>query len=130
MADPKHRGLPPHYQQLGRDQLPIQRVGEADVFTLIGNDSPVEQHMDGRLQAITVDAGGSTTLALPKGNEQLFFYVTDGAGSAIYNDMTMTLGQYDVVITRPDAKTATLTAAADENLYALAFYLPPFMNMN
>ena len=79
-ADLKHRGLAPHYQQLGRDQLPQRRIGDATVFSLIGLDSPMEQHMTGRLTATTVDPGGSTQVEAANPDEDLFLYITDGAG--------------------------------------------------
>jgi redox-sensitive bicupin YhaK (pirin superfamily) len=126
-ADPKYRGLPPHYQQLGQAELPVRREGGADVYTLIGEESPVEQHMDGRLEAIVVQPGETTRLALPQAGEDLFFYVTDGAGEAQYRQERAPLGQYDVILARPDAADVTLTASDDAPLHALAFYLRSFI---
>lgn len=127
IADRHYQGLPPHYQQLGRDQLPTQRVGSASVYSLIGDGSPMEQHMTGRLTATRVDGGGSTAILAPQPGEDLFLYVTDGKGSVIHHDAPATLGQYDVMLARPDMDTATITAAADEPLHFLSFYLPRFL---
>lgn len=128
VADPKHRGLEPHYQQAGRGDLPKQRVGDATVYSLIGGGSPMEQHMAGSLTATTVDAGGTTTLALPRPGEDLFFYVTGGVGQASHGaQLADPLGVYDVILARPDANPITLTAGPDAPLHALSFYLPSFL---
>src|SRR5664279_3610137 len=82
VADPRFRGMEPHYQQLGRDQLPAQRIGEATVYSLIGDGSPMQQHMTGRLTATVVDPGGSTHIVAPRPDEDLFVYFTDGRGQA------------------------------------------------
>ncbi|MBC8170097.1 MAG: pirin family protein, partial [Anaerolineae bacterium] len=74
VADRQHQGLPPHYQQIGRGDLPVRQVGGAKVYSLIGDDSPIEQHMTGRLTAARVDDDGTTTLELPSSNEDLFLY--------------------------------------------------------
>ena len=65
IADLEHRGLEPHYQQVSRDELPVYQMGDATVYSLIGEDSPMEQHMTGRLTAIHVPEHGETTLKLP-----------------------------------------------------------------
>jgi redox-sensitive bicupin YhaK (pirin superfamily) len=127
MADPKHRDIPPHYQQLRRDQLPVLRVGDADVYTLMGEDSPVEQHVEGRLKAIAIDPNGTTTLEAPCPGEDLFFYVTDGAGTATHEGKTVALGQYDVMLAQPNVSPVTLSASGDNTLHALGFYLPSFI---
>ncbi len=126
-ADPKYRGLPPHYQQLGREQLPARRVGAATVRSLIGDDSPMEQHLiGGRLTAATVEAGGSTTLEPPREGEDLFVYVTDGLGQAAHDGDGADLGQYDVILARPQADAIQVSAAA-QPLHVLNFYLPRFL---
>lgn len=127
-ADPKHRGLPPHYQQLGRDQLPRRRVGEATAFSLIGAGSPMEKHIiGGRLSATMVDAGGQTQVEAPGPNEDLFLYVTDGAGEARWDSQGAALGQYDVILARSEAAGPSLRAASDAALHFLSFYLPRFL---
>lgn len=126
IADRQHRGLLPHYQQLGRAELPQRRVGDATVYSLIGGDSPMVQHMTGRLTAGMVDAKGTTTIEAPHEDEDLFLYVTDGTGEATYDGQTVPLKQYDVILATPDMQTATFRA--DERLDFLSFYLPKFLN--
>src|SRR5438477_9305362 len=40
VADPKYRGLEPHYQQVRRDELPARRAGDATIYSLIDELSP------------------------------------------------------------------------------------------
>jgi redox-sensitive bicupin YhaK (pirin superfamily) len=127
-ADPKHRGLAPHYQQLNRAQLPVRQAGEAKVFSLIGGGSPMAQHMSGRLTATQVDPGGHTPLELPQPGEDLFLYITDGAGQVEYNQQTLNLAQYDVILAQPQAEAIHLSAAPGHSLHYLSFYLPKFLN--
>ena len=127
-ADPRFRGLPPHYQQLDREQLPTRRTGEATVFSLIGADSPMEAHMHGRLTAAAVDPGGATELIPPEPGENLFLYVTDGHGQLATAENEVDLGLYDVVLARPAAPAAQLSANSAESLHFLSFYLPAFLN--
>ncbi|MBZ0294071.1 MAG: pirin family protein [Anaerolineae bacterium] len=127
IADRQHRGLHPHYQQIGREQLPARQIGDAAVYSLVGDNSPMEQHMTGRLTATTVPAGGSTTLEAPRADEDLFVYVTDGVGEANYEGAVSSVGQYDVMLATPDALPATLSAA-EEPLHYLSFYLPSFLS--
>jgi redox-sensitive bicupin YhaK (pirin superfamily) len=126
IADDKHRGLPPHYQQLGRDQLPAHASGDATVTHLIGDDALMEQHMTGRLTATHLPAGGATHLEPPRPGEDLFLYVTDGAGDAA-NGSAHGLGQYDVILATPDTEAVTLKAVADTSLDYMSFYLPSFL---
>jgi len=126
VADFKHAGLAPHYQQVNQTQLPSRRVGDATVYNLIGGGSPMDQHMQGRLTAATLPAGGATTLEAPAPGEDLFLYVTDGAGQARLLATPTPLGQYDVLLARPDAPAVALTAAA-EPLHYLSFYLKRFL---
>ncbi len=127
-ADPRFRGLPPHYQQAHRDQLPSRRAGEAMVFDLIGSGSPMEAHMHGRLTAAAVDPGGATGLEPPQPDEDLFLYVTDGRGRLSTPAGEVELGLYDVILARPSAPSAQLCAASEDRLHFLSFYLPPFLN--
>jgi redox-sensitive bicupin YhaK (pirin superfamily) len=127
IADRRYQGLLPHYQQVGRGQLPAQRVGDATIFNLIGDDSPMEQHVSARLTATTVEPGGQTTLAAPRPDEDLFLYVTDGNGQAVHDGQSPTLGQYDVVLATPEAGTATIAAQPSAPLHFLSFYLPRFL---
>ncbi len=127
IADRQHSGLPPHYQQLRNNQLPARKLGDATIYSLIGEDSPMEQHMTGRLTAARVPAGGKTSLEAPRPDEDLFLYVTDGAGTAL-NGGPHTLGQYDVILARPDVEPVALEAAPGEDLHYLSFYLPKFLD--
>ncbi|NWF68961.1 MAG: pirin family protein [Chloroflexi bacterium] len=121
-ADEHYRHLPPHYQQLNRDQLPLRQVGEARVFSLIGDNSPMEQHMQGRLTATMLPAGAETLVEAPRPGEDLFLYVTDGAGTAHHTP----LGQYDVLLGRADMPVVSVKAG-DRPLHYLSFYLPRFL---
>ncbi len=127
-ADPKHRGLEPHYEQLRRDQLPSRKQGDLTITSLVGDDSPVDHHVDARLSAIDVEPGGTGLLPLPGADEDLFLYITDGTGYAMHEANPVTLGQYDVILARENASPLALTAAPDSALHALAFYLPKFLN--
>ncbi|NDJ55096.1 MAG: pirin family protein [Chloroflexi bacterium] len=126
IADPKYRGLDPHYQQASRADLPRRKVGDADVVSLIGQDSPMEQHMSGRLTATQVPAGGRTIIEPPQEGEDLFLYVTDGAGQAV-NGHSDALRQYDVILARPDLQQVSINASPDQALDYLSFYLPSFL---
>lgn len=127
VADPQHRDLPPHYQQLSNHQLPKRQVESATVFSLIGDGSPMEQHMTGRLTATMIPQNGATTVENPQEGEDVFLYVTDGTGQVTYNGLTYALGQYDVLLIRPDADEVKIQASADDRLDYLSFYLPPFL---
>lgn len=133
-ADRKYRKLP-HYEQLHHTQLPKRKEGDAHVYSVFGDDSPLERHMvgDARLTAAFVPAGGKVELEPPRRNEDLFLYVTDGTGELDAEDATAVryseraLGQYDVILARADAKHAVLRASADSELRFLNFYLPKFL---
>jgi len=127
-ADAKYRGISPHYQQLNNSEMPSRMVGGAKVTSLIGQDSPMEQHMTGRLTAATVTPEGTTTLEAPRPDEDLFLYVTDGAGTfAAEKGESGTLGQYDVILARPGVEKVEIKAA-DTPLHFLSFYLPRFLS--
>ena len=128
IADRYHRGLEPHYQQVSRNELPTERNGDATVYKLIGPESPMEQHMTGRLTATTIDTGGITNLMPPLPGEDLFLYVTDGQGEVTYEGVTNPVGQYDVILARPDAQEIALKAAEGTKLHFMNFYLPTFMS--
>ncbi len=126
-ADPKYRGLEPHYQQVGSADLPSRRSGNATIYALIGDGSPIDQHMTGRLTATTVESGGQVTVELPRSGEDLFLYVTDGAGQVEHLDYRCAAGQYDVILARPDSQSITLRASPETPLKFLSFYLPGFL---
>lgn len=127
IADPQYRHIAPHYQQLNHEQLPKRRIGDADIFSLIGDDSPMEHHMNGRLTATLFADKGTTTVENPREGEDLFLYVTDGEGQVEYEGEAHPLGQYDVLLVRPDAQDVLITTDNDERLDYMSFYLPTFL---
>lgn len=127
IADRHHRGLPPHYQQVPRAQLPARAAGSATVYSLIGNGSPMDQHMTGRLTATTIPAGGETIIEAPRPDEDLFLYITDGDGQAASNEQMWTLEQYDVILATPEMAEVRVCAGAERGLDYLSFYLPRFL---
>jgi mannose-6-phosphate isomerase-like protein (cupin superfamily) len=56
----------------------------------------------------------------------VLIYVTDGSGRLDSGEEPVDLGQYDVLIVRPDAARCTVTATT-EPLRLLSFYLPTFV---
>lgn len=124
-ADRQYRDVAPHYQQLAQNQLPERRVEQATVYSLIGDDSPMERHVDARLTATYVEPDGTTTIEAPRPGEDLFLYVTDGSGQFTHRGETQAISLYDVILARPDADPVQLTG--DHNLRYLSFYLPPFL---
>jgi len=127
-ADPHHRGLAPHYQQPPRAAFPTYAHADAQVTTLIGDESPMEAHlMGGRLTATQLPAQGQTQLEAPRADEDLFVYITDGQGQAHLLTGEPSLNQYDVLLARADVPSVTLTAA-EKPLHFLNFYLPRFLN--
>jgi len=127
IADLEHRGLPPHYQQLSKAALPSHRVGDATVYSLVGGDSPMGRHVTARLTATWVDAGGSTSLQAPQAEEDLFLYITDGAGHVDLPDARTALGPYDVLLAQPDTPQVTISAQVAQPLRFMSFYLKPFL---
>jgi redox-sensitive bicupin YhaK (pirin superfamily) len=132
IADPKYQNLPPHYQQLSQSEIPKKKSGDAEVFSLIGEDSPMEQHMHGRLTATTLKPGERMALDLPRSDEDLFLYVTDGSGTLILeNDSEVNneklIGQYDVILARSKAPGTNYISSFDDPLCFLSFYLPKFL---
>ena len=128
VAERKWHGLEPHYQQLTNRELSTRWVEDASVCSLIGDDSPMTQHMNGRLTATALKAGGRSKLEAPRPNESLFLYVTDGEGRVRYGDKSIALGQYDVILASDAIETATVTTSETAPLKWLSFYLPAFLN--
>jgi hypothetical protein len=79
------------------------------------------------LTATVIDPGGETQLEPPQPGEDLFVYITDGKSYVANEFGTHRLGQYDVILARPDVDTTSLTADADSDLRFLSFYLPSFL---
>jgi len=128
VADRKFQGLEPHYQQLEHNALPARQVEDATVYSLIGDNSPMLQHMQGRLTAGMLNAEGRTSIEAPHVGESLFLYVTDGEGYVSFDGNTKSVGQYDVILARSDAESAILSATSDSSLHWLSFYLPEFLS--
>ncbi len=127
IADRRYQGLEPHYQQLEQAMLPVRQLGDASVFSLIGDGSPMDQHVAARLTAATLTANGTTTLEAPRSGESLFMYITDGVGQVEQGGATYNVGQYDVILATPDAETAVVTSTSTAPLHWLSFYLPEFL---
>ncbi|MCA9902414.1 MAG: pirin family protein [Anaerolineae bacterium] len=125
-ADAQYRHLPPHYQQVGEAALPARRQYGATIYDLIDGESPMDSHVNARLTATVITPGGSVELEPPRAGEDLFLYVTDGSGALQNSRLNANLGQYDVVLARPDAH-AHMTAGQDAPLHYLSFYLPSFL---
>ncbi|MCA9890406.1 MAG: hypothetical protein KC546_18630, partial [Anaerolineae bacterium] len=117
------------YQQLNKDALPVRRVGDADVYSLVGEDSPIDQHITARLTATWVDGSGTTSIEAPQTGEDLFLYITDGAGTAELPQGEVALSQYDVLLARPDMPQIALTSSADKPLRYMSYYLRPFLRL-
>ena len=127
LANPQSYGVAPHYQQLGKRQLPARRAGGATVYDLVGGSSPMQQHMTGRLTATEVEPDAGTTLELPQPGDDLLVYVTDGAGSATHDGTRLALGQYDVMLARADAGRVMVESDSGQSLHFLSFSLCQFM---
>lgn len=127
IADLEHRGLPPHYQQVGKADLPVRQVGDASTYTLIGADSPMESHVSAQLTATTIPAGGETVVEAPSSDYDLFLYVTDGAGQAQWSGQDVALGQYDVLLAQPEMPQTHIRNTGDAPLHYMSFYLKPFL---
>lgn len=129
-ADPAYRDLEPHYQQAGRSELPQRKLGDGTVFELIGENSPMQQHMDGRLTATVIPAGGRSEIEAPRVGEDLFLYVVDGAGSATLEGKTDQLSLYDVILATPEMPDVILQASDEKPMQVMSFYLPEFIYHN
>ena len=84
--------------------------------------------MTGCLTATTIDAGGITNVVSPMPGEDLFLYVTDGQGEVAYEGVSKPVGQYDVILARPDVQEIELKAVPNMKLHFMNFYLPTFLN--
>ncbi len=123
-ADPIYRDVEPHYQQLSRAELPVRQIGDGTVYSLIGDGSPMESHEEARLTATYLD-NGTTSLEAPRVGEDLFLYITDGAGEFTRNGATQELGLYDVILANPSVEPIEIKS--DGKLRFLSFYLPSFL---
>ncbi len=88
----------------------------------------MESHVTARLTATWLEPAGRTFIEAPRDNEDLFLYVTDGVGEAHLPHNPRPLGQYDVILARPDMPQITLTADSEQPLRFMSYYLKPFLN--
>ena len=123
-ADPTYHEVEPHYQQLSRQELPVRQIEDGMVYSLIGDGSPMDSHVEARLTATYLD-GGTTTVEAPRVGEDLFLYVTDGTGEFTHNGETQALNLYDVILANPSVSPVELSS--DSKLRFMSFYLPSFL---
>lgn len=126
IAERHHRGLPPHYQQVSKTELPTRKMGDATVHGLIGYDSPMQHHIQGTLTAAYLAQEGKTQLEAPQIGDDLFLYVTDGAGTVVYDGQEIPLRQYDVILAKPSVAPVNISTTT-QDLSFLNFYLPTFL---
>ncbi len=126
VASGEHRGLPPHYEQVSLRNMPSRRVGDATAVDIIGADGATDAHVDARLVNVRVPASGQTAVEAPNPGEELFLYATAGSGSLATDGLRADVAPFDVLVARPVAPPARLTAGPDGLAY-LAFYLSPFL---
>lgn len=126
VADVRHRGLSPHYEQVRLTNMPPRQVGDGIVRDIIGPNGATDAHVAARLTSTVVPAAGETTIEPPQPGEDLFLYVVDGNGRFYTNTRQQSLGLYDVLLATPQAETTTLHAG-NAPLNFLSFYLKPFI---
>lgn len=126
VADPAHMGLPPHYEQVGIDDMPVRMNGHGFVRDIIGPDGATDAHVTARLTSTILPPGGVASLESPSPGEDLFLYIIDGEGSLHRDGQLRSLGLYDVILATPTAPAASLQAGNGALSY-LAFYLRPFI---
>lgn len=126
LTRPQYRGLPPHYEQVKLSQMPARQVGDAQVRDIIGPGGATDSHVEARLAAAAIPAGGRSRVELPRSGEDLFLYITGGRGKLETGSGVEAVGPYDVLLASPQAKAPVL-AAAEEPLSYLLFYLDSFL---
>jgi redox-sensitive bicupin YhaK (pirin superfamily) len=125
-AEPKYMGLGPHYEQVKLSDMRSYAVGDAVVRDIIGPQGATDSHVDARLTAAVLAAGGQAEIELPKRGEDLFLYFVQGNGSIEGADLNEEVDLYDVVVATPAGETAVV-AAGTQALTYLSFYLPSFV---
>ena len=120
-------GLPPHYEQTRLSDMNTRMVGDAVVRDVIGPTGATDAHVSARLTSSILPAGGTATLELPQPGEELFLYFVDGNGRFQTSTAQHQIDLYDVVLAKPAAETAVMTAGPNKPLNYLSFYLRPFM---
>lgn len=127
VAEPRFRGLAPHYEQVRLADMPPRLMGDGVVRDIIGPQGATEAHVDARLTSTLLPAGGQAEMELPASGENLFIYFVNGNGRFTTSALEKPIGLYDVVLAKPEAETAVIRAG-DEPLNYLSFYLKPFMS--
>lgn len=129
VADIEHMGLPPHYEQIGLQDMASHNLGDATVREIIGPHGATDAHVTARLTSSILPAGGSAPLDPPLAGEELFLYFVDGHGRLNTLSKTHTVNLYDVLLATSNAEQVTIQAS-DKPLNYLSFYLRPFMSNN
>ena len=129
LVEPEYRNPEPQYEQVKLADMPVHKIQDGLVREIIGPSRVTNSHVNARLTNTIVPAGGQTTVELPRPDEDLFLYITDGQGQIQANSFSESVNLYDVVLATPNAKAPTLTAG-DKPLNFLSFYLKSFMNLN
>jgi redox-sensitive bicupin YhaK (pirin superfamily) len=127
VAGLEYMGLPPHYEQVKLNQMPVRLLGDGAVRDIIGPEGATDAHINARLTSTVVPTGGQTMIELPQEGEDLFLYFVDGAGRIQASSLNEAVALYDVVLASPRAETAVIQAG-DRPLNFLSFYLRPFLH--
>ena len=126
MADPKYKGLEPHYEQVRLSDMAPRQHGDGIVREIIGPNGATDAHVDARLTSTVIPAGGQAAIESPQSGADLFLYFVKGNGRIQAPSFTESIDLYDVVLATPQAETAVITAGS-EPLNYLSFYLKPFL---
>ena len=126
VAQPHYMGLDPHYEQVELFDMPARVHGDAFVREIIGPQGATDSHVDARLTATVLPAGGRAKIELPAVGEDLFLYFVQGEGEIRTSELDQKIDLYDVLIATPTAELATISTGAQSLTY-LSFYLPTFV---
>jgi hypothetical protein len=125
----EQRGLPPQYEQVKLTDMPAATIGDGVVREIIGPSRVTDSHVKARLTNTIMPPGGQSRVQLPQPGEDLFLYITDGAGHIQSDTLDAEVGLYDVLLATPNAEAPVLTAG-DKPLNYLSFYLDSFLGVN
>jgi len=125
-AQPQYMGMDPHYEQVKLVDMPSRVRGNAVVRDIIGPHGATDSHVDARLTATVMPAGGQTEIELPLTGEDLFLYFVQGEGKIQGTNLDQQIGLYDVLVATPTVKPATISTGRQSMTY-LSFYLPTFI---
>jgi redox-sensitive bicupin YhaK (pirin superfamily) len=126
IAQPQYMGMDPHYEQVKLVDMPPRNHGDAVVRDIIGPHGATDSHVDARLTATVLPAGGQVNIELPAAGEDLFLYFVQGEGHIQAADLDQQIDLYDVLVATPAAEPATISAG-HQSLTYLSFYLPTFV---